>query len=493
MKKKTIKLFTIILLFTFFFSSMPKNDSAILQVNAVTVTKSSIKKQISKIKKEITTLKKKDKEAKKGSTSILGTIISNDPFVVKVPGYFGSSTYYYASDSSNASVYFYSCSGYFKKNGKYKKFDGHTCVAGKFVTRKYERELKKKQQRLKKLETAMTNKVSITYDENCAAVGETIYLIANKRKKDSYNKISWESSNNSIATVSKYGAVKGKKAGSVKITAKMSVSGKKSTVKLTFVQPAQKITLNSNDISLEMEHAYQLKGIILPENSKKDIYWDTSNKKIAAVTNNGLVKAVGLGEATITAKTHNGLSAKCKVKVIDSSENITLSETNINLERYISKTINENIFYNVDTDTIYNMENYSTSFRSEYKLFCFKDILGDEFDEKEYLDGEYDEIIPYESYSYKGPFGNVDRYPYIRLEYDITAKTNYKVDDISWESSNDEVAVINEYGIIAILNPGITSISATLPSGKTAICTLSVTAKDTVFDDEQYYDYDFEY
>lgn len=485
MRKFTSKLFTLLLVFTLFFSIIPETRTTTTQLSAATTTKASVKKQIKKVQKEIATLKKKDKAAKKGSISILGTVISYDPFVVK--GFsLGSSTYYWATNASNASVYLSSCTGYFKKTGGYKKFDGHTCVVGKFVTQKYGKKLKKKQQTLKKLKTALTNDVTIYYDITKAAVGETIDLTAKKSKKESYNKVLWTSSNKSIATVSKDGVVKGKKIGSVKITAKMSVSGKKHTIKLTFVNAAKKVSLNKNTLSLELGDTFQLKTAVSPANAEKSISWYSDNNKIATVSN-GLVKAKKLGTTTITAETHNGLTAKCKIKVIDSSEAITISGSSINVERYTSQTLNENIYYNPNADTVYYLSDYSILFPEEYKLFCFKDILGDEFDEEEYLDGSYDFEIEYEGTTYEGPFGNIDRYAYIKLDYNITAKTKYTIDDILWESSNEEVATVNEYGIIAVLAPGTTTISATLPSGKTAVCTLTVTAKDTVLDDTKYY------
>lgn len=485
MRKFISKLFTLLLVFALFFSIIPKNHSTNPQLIAATTTKASVKKQIKKVQKEVATLKKKDKAVKKGSVSILGTVISYDPFVVK--GFsFGPNTYYWATNASNASVYLSACTGYFKKTGGYKKFNGHTCVVGKFVTRKYEKKLKKKKQTLKKLKTALTNDVTIYYDVTKATVGETIELTAKKTKKESYNKISWTSSNKSIATVSKDGVVKGKKVGSVKITAKMSISGKKHTIKLTFVNAVKKITLNNNDLSLELGDTFQLKATLSPSNAEKSISWYSDNDKIVTVSN-GLVKAKKIGTTTIIAETNNGLTAKCKVKVIDSSEAITISGSSINIERCTSQTLNENIYYNLGTDTVYYPSDYSILFPEEYKLFCFKDILDDEFDEKEYLNGTYDAELEYEGTSYEGPFGNIDKYAYIKLEYNITAKTKYKIDEIFWESSNEEVATVNDYGIIAILDTGTTTISATLPSEKTATCTLTVTAKDTVFDDTKYY------
>ena len=54
-----------------------------------------------------------------------------------------------------------------------------------------------------------------------------------------------------------------------------------------------------------------------PSKVKPRLTWTSSNKKVATVSKKGVVKAVGLGTATITATTANGKSAKIVIKVVD--------------------------------------------------------------------------------------------------------------------------------------------------------------------------------
>ena len=56
---------------------------------------------------------------------------------------------------------------------------------------------------------------------------------------------------------------------------------------------------------------------ILPDNAdNKKVYWDSNNKHVATVDENGKVTAVKAGEAYVTVKTDDGgKTATCKVLV----------------------------------------------------------------------------------------------------------------------------------------------------------------------------------
>jgi len=130
--------------------------------------------------------------------------------------------------------------------------------------------------------------------------------------------LTWTSSNKKIATVDKYGNVKGIKAGTANITVKTS-NGKTHTIKVTVKKPTpiKSIKLNKKILKLELNKTYQLKATINPSSTtdSKVLTWSTSNKKVAIVDKNGKITAVGGGSATITVTTSNKKKAKVKVTV----------------------------------------------------------------------------------------------------------------------------------------------------------------------------------
>ena len=79
------------------------------------------------------------------------------------------------------------------------------------------------------------------------------------------------------------------------------------------------VTLDRTILMLDTNHynVATLKATIAPSNATdKTISWTSSNTNIATVDANGNIKAKKAGTVTITAKTANGKTAKCSLKVI---------------------------------------------------------------------------------------------------------------------------------------------------------------------------------
>jgi len=94
----------------------------------------------------------------------------------------------------------------------------------------------------------------------------------------------------------------------VPIPAASSVLLKKVSVK--------SVKLNKTVDTLVIGNTLQLKATVTPSNaSNKKVTFSTSDSKVATVSSSGLVKAIGVGVCTITAKANNGKSASCKLVV----------------------------------------------------------------------------------------------------------------------------------------------------------------------------------
>lgn len=76
------------------------------------------------------------------------------------------------------------------------------------------------------------------------------------------------------------------------------------------------VTLNQEDLSLEVGKTGKLSATVLPASAAdKSITWSSSNTDVASVSRNGTVNTKKAGTAVITATATNGKSASCTVTV----------------------------------------------------------------------------------------------------------------------------------------------------------------------------------
>jgi uncharacterized protein YjdB len=155
-------------------------------------------------------------------------------------------------------------------------------------------------------------------------VNNTQQLTATIAPANATNKnVTWNSSNNAVATVSSTGLVTAVAAGSAVITVTTQDGGKTATCNITVTQPVvlvTGVTLNPTSASIVVNNTQQLTATIAPANAtNKNVTWTSSNNAVATVSSSGLVTAVAAGSAVITVTTQDGgKTATCNVTVTQS-------------------------------------------------------------------------------------------------------------------------------------------------------------------------------
>jgi uncharacterized protein YjdB/C1A family cysteine protease len=162
--------------------------------------------------------------------------------------------------------------------------------------------------------------VSLNKPSTTLAVGATETLTATVLPSNATNKtVNWASSNTSIATVSSSGLVHGVAAGTATITATTQDGGKSATCDVTVNEvPVSGVTLNKTSTALSVGDSETLVANVQPPSAtNKNFIWTSDNMSIATVSTNGLVSAIAVGTATITATSQadNDKSASCVVTV----------------------------------------------------------------------------------------------------------------------------------------------------------------------------------
>ena len=150
-------------------------------------------------------------------------------------------------------------------------------------------------------------------------------------------KLTWTSSNTTVASVTN-GLVTGIKEGTAIISAKSengiiakaNITVKKNQTEVSDI-PVTGISLNKTSVTVNVGKSTSLVVAISPSDAtNKNITWTSSNTAVATVSN-GTITGKGEGYATITAKSSNGKTATCSVKV--EKENIVIDVTGLTLNK----------------------------------------------------------------------------------------------------------------------------------------------------------------
>lgn len=180
----------------------------------------------------------------------------------------------------------------------------------------------------------------ITLTPQTIAIGEELQLKPTIYPEDSLSILKWKSSKESVVEVdAETGKVTGIAAGTATITVE-SHNGKKATAKIT-VDPKlpASITLSGCTGGVAIGTPIKLEAQLSPDTAKTTVTWTSSNTNIATVSG-GKVTGKALGNVVITAKTKNGKTATCKLKVSAMAvQNLKVSDSTIDLDQNASKQV----------------------------------------------------------------------------------------------------------------------------------------------------------
>ncbi len=167
-------------------------------------------------------------------------------------------------------------------------------------------------------------------------VGESITLTATLTPSNATNKkVIWTSSDQTVATVSNNGVVKGLKLGSAIITVKTedgSYTDKITINVKTRTIPVTGVTI-SGATKVNAGNTIQLTATITPNNAtNKKVIWSSNDQTIATVSNSGVVRGIKEGEVIITATTEDGQHSSTYRVTVQSVYKLLLKAVNSGLE-----------------------------------------------------------------------------------------------------------------------------------------------------------------
>ena len=219
----------------------------------------------------------------------------------------------------------------------------------------------------------------------------------------------------------------------------------------------------------------QLIASVLPEKSNNQISWSSTNSRVATVDSNGLVSAVGMGSATIIARTINDITYNVNVLVGNYSKelrSILVTTNYITLAVSNSKQLavaftpadasNKNVFWTSSNPSVATVDKYGVV----KAISPGSTIIKATSEDGGYTDTatievvNYDNIIEeksiaFDSSSYTVGIGST------KSLIPIITPSNATFKSVRFESSNPSIATVDENGVVRGLKEGTVSITAT--------------------------------
>lgn len=189
--------------------------------------------------------------------------------------------------------------------------------------------------------------ITLSVDSLRIATGKSKTIKATITPDDASNKnIIWESSDESVATVTSAGVVRAKSAGTATIFATTEDGGYSAACNVTVYVAVTGITLSADTVTIPKGEKRILTAVIAPADaSNQDLTWTSSNEDVARVdASTGQITGRTKGTAKITVTTTDGgYSDSCIVEVVQLATGVTLSFSSVSLEAGKTKTISASV------------------------------------------------------------------------------------------------------------------------------------------------------
>ena len=293
----------------------------------------------------------------------------------------------------------------------------------------------------------------------------------------------WGTSDSKVASVDEDGKVTAVGNGSATVFVSSSDGGYTAYCNVYVGTPLGSLSLDPGEYTLEsIGSSFKIAPVFYPEDATDtEVSWTSADPKIASVSSDGTVTAIGPGTTAITAAAAGGtITSKCVVTVLSPALAIKISDSRLSLEEGEEATLSASVFPSdatqstltwrsdkpevatVDQDgkvravkagvAVITVSVSETVFET-CTVTVVSRVTGISFDVDEL------EILPGESHQL-----NVTVLP-----------ENASVPDVNWSSDNAKVAKVSDTGLVTGHSAGVATIHAvTRDGGKMATCLVKV-------------------
>lgn len=326
---------------------------------------------------------------------------------------------------------------------------------------------------------------SITMDDEEITVeaGSVKYLWANVMPGCD---VEWSSDNEMVATVDSTGRLTALSVGTATITAttKNDVGVSASCIVNVIPKKVYSIRLNRSMLTVERGSSERLTATVYPEDAgDTSVTWTSSDESVVTVDTEGVVSAVSIGTATVTATTNDGtnLSASCVVTVEPKlAESINLDREELTMVKGASERLTATVFPEDADDRSVTWESNDEDIVTVAPDGTLTAISGGFVTLTAYVNGAG--LYPLSASCYvtvRSISLDVEELTLEIGDY-ITLSANVMPwSDVVWSSDNERVVTVDSWGTLNALSAGTAIITATTNDSinLSASCVVIVTPK----------------
>ena len=246
---------------------------------------------------------------------------------------------------------------------------------------------------------------------------------------------------------------------------------------------ATSITAKNVPSKIDAGETATLEASVYPSNAEdKTISWESSDTSVLTVSSTGSLTAVGVGTATITAKTSRGTSKKFTItvnEVMAESISIASNDTEILLEDTQileceftpENTTNKTVTWSSSDESVISVSadgEITANKLGTATITATHKELTDSIDiEVKPIDAESIEIVlPDDTETNDDGTPKINKNSEIQFKANVLPEnTTYK--DIEWSVSDETIATIDDDGVLTATATGTLTITATAKSGVT--------------------------
>lgn len=299
--------------------------------------------------------------------------------------------------------------------------------------------------------------------------------------KASDKTLTWTSSDENVAKVDENGVVTAVAKGEAEIKCE-SKNGISDTCNVTVLLPAKTITLQS-ECTINKGEKKTLELTVDPSDTTDTFTWVSNDKKVVTVDKNGEIIGVERGSTFVTVTSSRGLMATCVVTVLTLATKITLSDDSKDINIGKTATISFTYLPSNTTDTFKWSsadETIATVSQKGVITAVSKGTTQIICTASSGLSASctVNVLVPATSVTLSNNEIRIVDSETATLTAEVFPE-NANNKNVTWGSEDENIATVNEYGVVSVAGTGKTKVYAQIHTGAKAYCVVNAIINPT--------------